>query len=98
MRRSGFMGRVVGRGLGFMGGGGSEVGRVGARASVGVVVEAVAQVAVSLTRRIARATSGGRFGFRAAPGTFCGSNSVVECHLAKVDVEGSNPFSRSGKQ
>jgi hypothetical protein len=24
-----------------------------------------------------------------------GSNSVVECHLAKVDVEGSNPFSRS---
>ncbi len=25
------------------------------------------------------------------------SNSVVECHLAKVDVEGSNPFSRSGK-
>lgn len=25
----------------------------------------------------------------------CGSNSVVECHLAKVDVEGSNPFSRS---
>src|ERR1700733_6520278 len=26
---------------------------------------------------------------------FCGSNSVVECHLAKVDVEGSNPFSRS---
>jgi hypothetical protein len=26
-----------------------------------------------------------------------GSNSVVECHLAKVDVEGSNPFSRSKK-
>ncbi len=26
-----------------------------------------------------------------------GSNSVVECHLAKVDVEGSNPFSRSEK-
>ena len=25
----------------------------------------------------------------------CGSNSVVECNLAKVDVEGSNPFSRS---
>ena len=25
----------------------------------------------------------------------CGNNSVVECHLAKVDVEGSNPFSRS---
>jgi hypothetical protein len=24
-----------------------------------------------------------------------GSNSVVECHLAKVDVEGSSPFSRS---
>jgi hypothetical protein len=22
---------------------------------------------------------------------------VVECHLAKVDVEGSNPFSRSPK-
>jgi hypothetical protein len=27
--------------------------------------------------------------------TRCGSNSAVECHLAKVDVEGSNPFSRS---
>lgn len=26
-----------------------------------------------------------------------GSNSVVECNLAKVDVEGSNPFSRSEK-
>ena len=25
----------------------------------------------------------------------CGSNSVVECNLAKVEVEGSNPFSRS---
>ena len=24
-----------------------------------------------------------------------GSNSVVECNLAKVEVEGSNPFSRS---
>ena len=28
---------------------------------------------------------------------FRGSNSVVECHLAKVDVEGSSPFSRSRK-
>src|SRR3954463_3769287 len=26
-----------------------------------------------------------------------GSNSVVECNLAKVDVEGSNPFSRSAQ-
>ena len=26
---------------------------------------------------------------------YCGSNSVVECNLAKVEVEGSNPFSRS---
>ena len=26
---------------------------------------------------------------------FCGCNSVVECHLAKVDVEGSSPFTRS---
>src|SRR5690606_32605394 len=25
----------------------------------------------------------------------CGNNSVVECNLAKVEVEGSNPFSRS---
>ncbi len=25
----------------------------------------------------------------------CGRNSVVECHLAKVDVDGSNPFARS---
>ena len=24
-----------------------------------------------------------------------GRNSVVECHLAKVDVDGSNPFARS---
>ncbi len=28
----------------------------------------------------------------------CGSNSVVECNLAKVDVEGSNPFSRSNEK
>ena len=27
--------------------------------------------------------------------TECGSNSVVECNLAKVDVAGSNPVSRS---
>ena len=27
----------------------------------------------------------------------CGSNSVVECDLAKVDVAGSNPVSRSTK-
>ena len=27
--------------------------------------------------------------------TTSGSNSVVECNLAKVEVEGSNPFSRS---
>jgi hypothetical protein len=25
----------------------------------------------------------------------CGCNSVVKCHLAKVDVEGSSPFTRS---
>ena len=25
----------------------------------------------------------------------CGSNSVVECNLAKVEVAGSNPVSRS---
>ena len=49
--------------------------------------EAKVPLAVSLTCRIARATSGGR--------SVRGSNSVVECHLAKVDVEGSNPFSRS---
>ena len=35
-----------------------------------------------------------------SPGLFmnppsCGSNSAVECNLAKVEVEGSNPFSRS---
>ena len=28
-------------------------------------------------------------------GSKSGSNSVVECNLAKVEVEGSNPFSRS---
>ena len=28
-------------------------------------------------------------------GTRCGYNSVVECDLAKVEVEGSNPFARS---
>ncbi len=32
---------------------------------------------------------------RYSPSLRCGSNSAVECHLAKVDVEGSNPFSRS---
>ncbi len=30
-------------------------------------------------------------------GTICGYNSVVECDLAKVEVEGSNPFARSSK-
>src|ERR1700731_277155 len=39
-------------------------------------------------------SSGHQPRFRVSEG--CGSNSVVECHLAKVDVEGSNPFSRSG--
>ena len=29
--------------------------------------------------------------------TECGRNSAVECHLAKVDVDGSNPFARSKK-
>ena len=29
------------------------------------------------------------------PGTPRGSNSVVECNLAKVEVAGSNPVSRS---
>jgi hypothetical protein len=28
----------------------------------------------------------------------CGSNSAVECHLAKVDVAGSNPVSRSKQE
>ncbi len=32
---------------------------------------------------------------RASDNTIRGSNSVVECNLAKVEVEGSNPFSRS---
>ena len=27
--------------------------------------------------------------------SFCGNNSVVECNLAKVEVVGSNPISRS---
>jgi hypothetical protein len=31
------------------------------------------------------------------PASLRGSNSVVECNLAKVDVEGSNPFSRSNE-
>ena len=31
----------------------------------------------------------------AAPSQGCGCNSVVECDLAKVDVEGSSPFTRS---
>ena len=36
-------------------------------------------------------------GSRARPpaAEVCGCNSVVECHLAKVDVEGSSPFTRS---
>ena len=29
---------------------------------------------------------------------FCGSNSVVECQLPKLDVAGSSPVSRSEKQ
>jgi hypothetical protein len=28
----------------------------------------------------------------------CGNNSVVECNLAKVEVAGSNPVSRSTSQ
>ena len=30
-----------------------------------------------------------------APFSMSGRNSVVECYLAKVDVDGSNPFARS---
>ncbi len=48
-------------------------------------------VSVALTEPIERATRGPSPPSRGG----CGSNSVVECHLAKVDVEGSNPFSRS---
>ena len=33
--------------------------------------------------------------FHASPFRICGSNSVVECNLAKVEVAGSNPVSRS---
>ena len=29
---------------------------------------------------------------------FCGRNSVVECQLPKLDVEGSNPFARSRRK
>ena len=35
-------------------------------------------------------------GYRSTPRR-CGSNSVVECNLAKVDVAGSNPVSRSSQ-
>lgn len=41
--------------------------------------------------------TGAAGGYLALPQRICGSNSVVECNLAKVDVEGSNPFSRSAK-
>ena len=36
-------------------------------------------------------------GVRVPPGVLkvCGNSSVVECDLAKVDVVGSNPISRS---
>ena len=37
-------------------------------------------------------------GFPHKPTPLCGRNSVVECHLAKVNVEGSSPFARSKKQ
>jgi hypothetical protein len=33
--------------------------------------------------------------FQPKPCSLCGRNSVVECHLAKVNVEGSSPFARS---
>ena len=33
--------------------------------------------------------------FQPKPCNLCGRNSVVECHLAKVNVEGSSPFARS---
>src|SRR5690606_25753409 len=40
----------------------------------------------------------GRSAQRSRPeGPVCGSNSVVECDLAKVEVVGSNPISRSEK-
>ena len=46
----------------------------------------------TVTRKRARNEADGAF---SADEDFCGSNSVVECNLAKVEVEGSNPFSRS---
>ena len=36
--------------------------------------------------------------YSAATQSKCGRNSVVECHLAKVDVDGSNPFARSSNK
>ena len=53
-------------------------------------------LASSSMRKIAggRLTPGRARRYKPMP-TNCGNNSVVECNLAKVDVEGSNPFSRS---
>ena len=45
--------------------------------------------------KVARLTLAGRTA--KALRAVCGSNSAVECHLAKVDVVGSNPISRSNK-
>ena len=38
-----------------------------------------------------------RMSFRIRLSENCGRNSVVECQLPKLDVEGSNPFARSGR-
>jgi hypothetical protein len=40
-------------------------------------------------------TAVGRFANIVAYSLWCGNNSVVECNLAKVEVAGSNPVSRS---
>ena len=51
----------------------------------------------SVAQLVEQGTENPRVGGSTPPrGTnICGYNSVVECHLAKVKVEGSNPFARS---
>ncbi len=54
----------------------------------------------SVAQLVEQGTENPRVGGSTPPrGTnICGYNSVVECHLAKVKVEGPNPFARSRKK
>ena len=54
-----------------------------------------ASVAQSVEQGTENPRVGGSIPPRSTKQLKCGYNSVVECHLAKVDVESSNLFARS---